>query len=112
MSLKLTPETAAIFFSSETHVKRGISSEYVIVISFARAYSSCEKRVEDDKRKNSCQQWDTNPVPSAYEANALSNAQLDLISIEHLKVNRVDCKNCVKVPLGPMVHQHEVHEGT
>ena len=39
--------------------------------------------------KNSIEQWDSNPVPSAYEANVLAIALQDLISIEHLKVDRI-----------------------
>ena len=39
--------------------------------------------------KNYCLQWDSNPVPSSYEANALSILLLDLISIGDLKVDRV-----------------------
>ena len=36
-----------------------------------------------------CQYLDSNPVHSAYEANALTISSLDLISIEHLKVDCV-----------------------
>ena len=36
--------------------------------------------------KNSCPQSDSIPVPSAYEANALSVEQLELINIDHRKV--------------------------
>ena len=36
--------------------------------------------------KNSCPQWDLNPGPSAYEANALSVELLELINHDHLKV--------------------------
>ena len=39
--------------------------------------------------KNHCQQWDSNPGPSAYEAKSLSVALLDQISFEHLNVYRV-----------------------
>ena len=49
--------------------------------------------------KNSCPQWDSNPVPSAYEANSLSIALLDLISIEHLKVERVLLECAIKIYL-------------
>ena len=37
--------------------------------------------------KNSYPQLDSNPVPPAYEANSLSIALLDLISIEHTDTN-------------------------
>ena len=36
--------------------------------------------------KNSCPQWDLNPVPSAYKAIALRVELLELINIDHLKV--------------------------
>ena len=36
--------------------------------------------------KHSCPQWDSNPGPSAYEANKLSVELLELINIDHLKV--------------------------
>ena len=39
--------------------------------------------------KNSCPQWDSNLVPSVYEANLLSIGLLDLISVEHLIVDRI-----------------------
>ena len=39
--------------------------------------------------ENSCSQWDFNPVPSAYEANALAAVLLELMSIEHFKVDSV-----------------------
>ena len=39
--------------------------------------------------KKSCPQWDLILVPFANEANALSNALLDLIYIEYLEVDRV-----------------------
>ena len=32
-------------------------------------------------------QWDSNPGPSAYEANALSVELLELINADHLKVS-------------------------
>ena len=60
------------------------------LISFGRAYSSCKEcgsRII--KWKKPCPQWDLILVPSAYEANALSNALLDLIYCEHLEVDRV-----------------------
>ena len=46
------------------------------LITFAWDYSSCEERglSENYKMKNSCPQWDSNPVPSAYEASALTIA--------------------------------------
>ena len=36
-------------------------------------------RTENYKMKNSCQQWDSNPGPSAYEANAPSVELLELL---------------------------------
>ena len=38
------------------------------------------------KRKKNCPLWDLNLVPFAYEANALTIAQRDLVSIELLKL--------------------------
>ena len=46
-------------------------------------------RTENNKMKNSLPKGDSNPVPSAYEANSLSVALLDLISIGNLKVDHV-----------------------
>ena len=43
-------------------------------------------RTENYKTKNSFPQWDSNPGPSAYEANALNVELLELINIDHLKV--------------------------
>ena len=43
---------------------------------------------ENYKMKNSCPHWDSNPGPSAYEANALSIELLELINIDHLKVKK------------------------
>ena len=60
------------------------------LISFEWAYSRCEEgEPRITKWKNYCPQWDSNPTPSAYEANALTIALLDLISIEHLKLDCV-----------------------
>ena len=39
------------------------------------------------------------PVPSAYEANALTIALLDVISIEHLKVDHVLHECAIKIYL-------------
>ena len=39
--------------------------------------------------KNSCPQWDSNPGLFPSEANSLSVALLDDISIEHLNVDHV-----------------------
>ena len=36
--------------------------------------------------KNSFPQWDSNPGPSAYEANAVGVELLELINADHLKV--------------------------
>ena len=43
-------------------------------------------RTESYKMKHSCPQWDSNPGPSAYEANAQSVQLLELINIVQLKV--------------------------
>ena len=44
-------------------------------------------QTENFKMKNSCQQRDSNPGPSAYKANALSVELLELINTDHLKVS-------------------------
>ena len=53
--------------------------------------------------KNSCPQWDSKPVPTVYEANLLSIALLDLISIDHLKVDHVFPECAIKIYLDNMV---------
>ena len=49
--------------------------------------------------KNSCPQWDLNPVPSTYEANLQTIALLDLISNEHLKVDGILLECAIKIYL-------------
>ena len=53
------------------------------LILIALTYSSCKEASENYKMKMSCSQWDSNPVPvsPAYEADALSFAPRDLVSI-------------------------------
>ena len=67
--------------------KQGMSSEYVMVdficIGLLDLWGA---RTENYKMKNASPQWDSNPGPSAYEANALSVELLELINIDHLKV--------------------------
>ena len=65
--------TAAIFFLSNLYIKQGIGSMYVMVDSIARATYSYQERESNEncKMKNSCPVWDSNPMPSAYEAKAL-----------------------------------------
>ena len=83
-------EDGSYIFLANLYLKQGISAEYVMVDFI------CEDllelwlpRTDNNKMKYSCPHYDSNPVPSAYEANALTIAQLDLISIEHLKVYRI-----------------------
>ena len=49
-----------------------------------------------------CEQWDSNPGPSANDANALCVKLLELINIDHLKVTAFNlsflCKLHVHVP--------------
>ena len=79
-------ETAAIFFLANLDLKQGISSEYDMV-----AFGLLDLWwIEKHKMKNSCPQWDSNPGPSAYEANALSVELLELINSDHLKVTTFD----------------------
>ena len=49
--------------------------------------------------KNSYPQWDSNPVTSAYEANALTIVLRDLMSIEHLQVDRILHECVIKIYL-------------
>ena len=42
-------------------------------------------KFENNKMKTFCPQWDSNLIPYVYEANTLTIALLDPISIEHLK---------------------------
>ena len=64
---------AAIFFLTSLYLKQGIDSVYVMDGSFARANWSCKEREssENNKITNFCPLWDSNPVPSVYEASAL-----------------------------------------
>ena len=78
MNSDIPLETAGIFFLANLRLKYNISSVYVMVDFICENY----------KMKNSRPQWDSNPVPFAYKANALTIALRDLISIKHL---RVDC---------------------
>ena len=41
-------------------------------------------RTENYKMKSACPQWDSNPGPSAYEVNTLSDKLLELINIDHI----------------------------
>ena len=78
------------FFLANLSLKHGISSEYVMV------YFICEgllefsgTRIENYEVKNSCPQWGSNSVLSAYEANALTIGPQDMIAIDHLKIDCV-----------------------
>ena len=80
-------ETAAIFFLANHFLKHRISSEYVMVDFICMGLLDLfGTRTENYKMKNSFPQWDSNPGPSAYEANALSVEVLELINIDHRKV--------------------------
>ena len=87
-------ETAAIFFQANLYLKQGISvtisSENVVVdficMGLLKLWGAW---TENFKMKNSCPQWDLNLVPSVYEANLLKIGLLDLISVEHLIVDRI-----------------------
>ena len=51
------------------------------LISFVIALSSCDTREERDnyKIKNSCPQWDSNPLLPAYETDTLTNFAMELL---------------------------------
>ena len=80
-------ETAALFFFAKKH---GISYIYIVLsmswlISFVRANSSCDER--GSRITNEKFLLTVFLVPSVYEANALTTALQDLISIEHLNLD-------------------------
>ena len=56
-------------------------------------------RTKNYKMKNSCPQCDSNPEPSAYEANALSAELLELINFDHLKVTPFYLNVLCKLPV-------------
>ena len=61
----------------------------LLVLQGAQIFKACEKY----KMKSSSQQWDSNPVPSAYEAEALPIAPWDLTSTirQTLKAFYITC---------------------
>ena len=96
-------ETTAIFFLANLYLKQGISSEYGMIDFICMGlFDLWWARIENYKMKNACQKWDSNPGPSAYEANALSVELLELIYIAHLKVTafypsvllKITCTTC------------------
>ena len=81
MKSNIPLETAAIFFLANIYLKQGISSEYVMVGFICMGFLDLwGARTENNKMKNSCPLWDSNPGPSAYEANALSVELLEQIN--------------------------------
>ena len=58
--------------------------------------------------KNSCPQWDSNPGPSAYEANALSVELLELINIDHPKVTAFEFSVLQSTQVKPGEHVVQV----
>ena len=60
-------------------------------------------RTKNYKMKNACPQWDSNPPPSAYYANALNVEPLKLINIDHLKMTAFYLSFLCKLPV-PRVH--------
>ena len=74
-------------FASKSFSKTGVTSEYVLFDFICMSLRDmCGARTENYKMKNYCPQWDSNPGPYAYEANALSVELLELINIDHIKV--------------------------
>ena len=51
------------------------------------------------QNENSCPQWESNLVPSAYEANALGVELSELINIDHLKVTAFYLSFLCKLPV-------------
>ena len=73
MTSDIPLENAAIsFFLANFYLKQGISSKNVMVdfvcIGLLDLWGA---RTENYKMKNSCQQWDSSPRPSAYEVKSL-----------------------------------------
>ena len=88
----------------ELFLKQGISLEYVMVDFICIGFlDHLGTQTENYKMKNSCPQLDSNPGPSAYEANALSFELLQLINIDHLKVTTFYLNFLCKLPV-PFVH--------
>ena len=64
--LEVLKFTAAIFFLANLYLKQGISSEYAIVDFICMGLlDPWGAWTENNKMKNSCPQWDSNPGPSA-----------------------------------------------
>ena len=93
-------QTTSIFFLANLFLKQGISSEYAMVDFICMGLLDLWwARTENYKMKNSCQQWDSNPAPSAYEATALSVELSELINIDHLKVRAFYLSFLCKLPV-------------
>ena len=90
MNSDIPLETVAIFFSSELMYKTGywlgVCHGRFHLLGITPAMRSVNRELQNEKFLPTV---GFKPVPSAYEANMLSIALLDPISIEHLKVNHV-----------------------
>ena len=100
MNRDIPLETAAIFFLAKLFLKQGISSEYVMVYFIYMGLLDLRgARTENNKTKNACPQWVSNPGPSASEAKSLSVVLLVEISIEYINVDRVLPEFAIKIYL-------------
>ena len=86
MNSAILLETAALFFLFNLYLKQGISSEYVMVDFICMCLFDLWRARTESYYKNSCLQWDSYPVPCAYETNSLIVVLIEQISIEHLNV--------------------------
>ena len=92
------------FFLANLFLNRSISLDYVMVDFICMGLLDLfGTRTENYKMKNSCPQWDSNPGPSAYAANALSVELSELINIDHLRVSAFYLSCPCKLPV-PCVH--------
>ena len=66
MNSDIPLETAAIFILANLNFKQGISSEYVMVDFICMGLRDLwGAQTENYDMEKSCQQWSSNPVPSA-----------------------------------------------
>ena len=85
--IPLETAVTVIFFLVNPFLKQGISSEYIMVDFICMGLLDLlGTQTENYKMKLPCPQWDSDPGPSAYKANALSVALLELITLDHVKV--------------------------
>ena len=106
-------EKAATFFLANlyhVYLKQGISSEYVMVDFICKGLLGLSgMRVGITKWKILARSGIRTLVPSAYKANTLTIVLLDLISIEHLKVDQNSPECHIKIYLYTVVDFVKCH---